>query len=109
MRGGMWCVTAWDQRKPLEEPNCSGGRGEQRQESLNKENVGADQYQEFYAWGYEAAPVEVVAPRAEGASHSPSLRRLRARVKRYAVEIGAKLSFGPCRALLVISPASCGR
>src|SRR5216684_2022068 len=70
-----------DQRKPLEEPNCSGGRSEQPQESLHKENAGADQYEEFYAWGYEAAPIEVIAPRAEGASHSPSLRRSEVSVK----------------------------
>src|SRR5713101_5521205 len=64
-----------DQRKPLEEPNSRGGRSEQAQESLHKENAGADQDEEFYAWGNETAPVEVIAPPAVRRAHIRSVRR----------------------------------
>src|SRR5260370_31105011 len=70
-----------DQGKPLEEPNGRGGRSEQAQESLNKKNAGADQYEKFYAWGNETAPVEVIAPPTVHSAHIRSVRRADKSVK----------------------------
>src|SRR5260370_34177682 len=70
-----------DQCKTFEEPNGRQWRGEPAQERLKKKNAGADQDEEFYAGGNEAAPVEVVAPSAARTRHSVSVRRQSAPVK----------------------------
>src|SRR5260370_750534 len=70
-----------NQRKPFEQPDGRCGRSEQPDKSLQKKNAGANQYEQFYAWGNETAPVEVVAPRTECSPHDFSVRRRITRVK----------------------------
>src|SRR6202158_6098997 len=70
-----------DQRKPFEEPNGRPGRSEQAQKRLKKKNAGADQNEEFYVWGNEAAPVEVIPPPPERSPHIRSVRRRAKSVK----------------------------
>jgi hypothetical protein len=44
-------------------------------QGLREENAGANQYQEFYAWRNETAPVKGYAPSAVRGPHICSLRR----------------------------------
>ena len=70
-----------NQRKPFEQPDGRRGRSEQPDKSLQKKNAGANQHEQFYAWGNETAPVKVVTPRAKPSPHRCSVRRRIAGVK----------------------------